>query len=87
VIIKAIIIIIPSTTLHLGALKLLAVTGIESPFMASTFPSKAPPESKVGSVLTPAAKPHADAQRLPRGAVLSQQVTIFVVLLFTEAAP
>jgi len=41
----------------------VAVTGIDSPLTATTFPSKAPHESKLGSVLTPPAKPHADIQR------------------------
>jgi len=39
-----------------------------------------PPESKLGSVLIPAAKLHADAQRPPEGAVLSQQVGICPVI-------
>ena len=46
----------------MNALKLLAVTGVDSPLTATTFRSKVPPESKLGSVLTPAAKPHADTQ-------------------------
>jgi len=75
-----------SATEHFGALKLLAVTGVDSPFTATTFQSASPPESKLGSVLTPVAKLAADAQRPPGGAVLSQHVRTFALLYTVPAS-
>ena len=56
---------IHSVTDHNGLLKLLAVTGLDSPFMVTTARSAVSPKSQFGPVVTPESKLNVNAQRPP----------------------